>query len=663
MVQVMLLLVLSVLMDSVEVDTLGTGIVAVLIIGFFDAIIWPIAIRFTLTLMVLTVGLFSFVMNGIVIAIAAWLLPGFELGSLWSGIIVALVLAVFSGVLGSVLSLDDDDAWQRTVVRRAVRDRDRAAPSEIPGLLFIQIDGLSYEVMQEAIDGGHVPTIARLIDQGGHQLVRWECDLSSQTGAMQAGILLGNNENMPAFRWYDKATKRILVSNSPKDAAEMEQTQSSGTGLLADGGVSRGNVFSGDATDALYTFSQLKLGGGPSQRLVSLFATPNGLLRIVGLFLADIWRELKSARVADRDHVRPHGHRGGTYPVLRAAVTVGLTEITTATLAGDIYRGVPAAYADFVGYDEVAHHSGIRRPESIDTLKRIDERIRRLGLGFANAPRPYELVILSDHGQTQGATFLQRYGRTLEDFVQSLTDGKEVVAPPMVTEGWGNVNGILTDVVNDEASFASRVVKRLLRKKIVDGDVEVGPSSHVELSDIGDQVIVLASGNLGLVSFAELEGRATLETIELTHPGLVATLAEHEGVGFVMVRSESDAAGIVIGSNGIHHLGTGQVEGDDPLASFGPNAARHLARTDGFTNCPDLIVNSFYDPVADEGAAFEELIGFHGGLGGLQASPFVLVPGRFDPPAEPLIGAESVHHMFRSWMDGLAPSVPNDANV
>ncbi len=651
--QVVVLLSLAAVMDGVLVETLGSGIVAVVVVGFLDSVVWPIAVRFTVTLMALTVGLFSFFMNALVIWLASVLVPGFHIETLWGGFIVAITLAAFSGVIGSLLSLDDDDSWRRTVVRRAIRDRDRHPTTDVPGVLFVQIDGLSYQLLKEAVAGGYAPTIADMIETGGHEPVQWECDLSSQTGAMQAGIMFGNNRDMPAFRWYDKPSARVLVSNNPKNAAEMEANQSSGNGLLA-GGASRGNVFSGDAEDALYTFSRLRLGQGPTrQRLVALFATPNGLVRIVGLFIADVVRELRSARVAKREGVEPHGHRGGIYPLLRASVTVGLTEITTATLAGDIYRGVPVAYADFVGYDEVAHHSGIRRPESMDMVRMIDDRIRRVCLGFPDAPRPYEVVVLSDHGQSQGATFFQRYGVTLEDTVRALVNDRSVYAPPMVTEGWGNLNGLLTDVVNDEVSVTSRVVKRALRSRIRDGEVQLGTSAQDAGPHTDDEIVVLASGNLGLISFTEMTSRATLEDIESRHPGLITGLANHRGIGFVMVRSELDDAGIVLGALGVHHLATSTVEGIDPLLDFGKNAAAHLRRTDRFSNCPDLIVNGSFDVQAQDGGAFEELIGFHGGLGGLQTEPFILAPSSMTLPKKPIVGAEAVHELFMGWMAEL----------
>ncbi|HSL74317.1 MAG TPA: hypothetical protein VK853_07615, partial [Ilumatobacteraceae bacterium] len=117
----------------------------------------------------------------------------------------------------------------------------------------------------------------------------------------------------------------------------------------------------------------------------------------------------------------------------------------------------------------------------------------------------------------------------------------------------------------------------------------------------------------------------------------------------VMVRS-SQLGALVIGNAGIRYLSDDRVEGIDPLTHFGPNAADHLRRTDSFANAPDLLVNSFFDPHADEGAAFEELIGFHGGLGGEQTQPFVLHPATFSAPDGPIVGAASIHHLFKRWM-------------
>ena len=95
------------------------------------------------------------------------------------------------------------------------------------------------------------------------------------------------------------------------------------------------------------------------------------------------------------------------------------------------------------------------------------------------------------------------------------------------------------------------------------------------------------------------------------------------------------------------------MEGLDPLAAFAPGAATHLRRTDGFAHVADIMVGSFYDPELDEGCAFEELICFHGGLGGPQTRPFILYPPTLTLPPEPIVGAAAVHAVLDGWRSTL----------
>jgi len=162
----------------------------------------------------------------------------------------------------------------------------------------------------------------------------------------------------------------------------------------------------------------------------------------------------------------------------------------------------------------------------------------------------------------------------------------------------------------------------------------------------------MASGCLGLISFPREPGRVTLERLGELHPRLVDELREHPGIGFVVVRSERHGA-VAFGAEGTHYLDEGRVEGQDPLAPFGPNAADHVRRTDGFPHCPDIVVNSTYWRELDEVAAFEELVGSHGGLGGAQSQPFILHPDELPLPEEMLIGAEAVHRELRGWLAAL----------
>lgn len=656
------------ILPGISIANVGTALSAALFVSVLNAVLWPIISRYFARIILWTAGLLGLVANGLILLLAAEILDGLTIDSVWQAVVASVLMTGVGIVVSTWLSIDDDAVWQRQTVRRMVNRLEPPTATDVPGILFIQIDGLAEPVLRQALADGHAPTLARWVRDGSHRIAGWECDLSSQTGASQAGILHGNNRNMPAFRWYDKDLGKVLTSNRPRDAAEIEARQSDGHGLLADGGVSRSNVFSGDSVDSAITFSTLLDKRRHSHHTANYFLSdPYAVSRILTLTVADAWREVVDRRRTRRSGVEPRLKRDGIYPILRAATTTILRDLTVYTLMSDVYRGVPSAYADFVGYDEVAHHSGLFAPTALDTLHRLDRQFARLEHAIREAPRPYHVVVLSDHGQTQGATFLQRYDVSLKDLVDALIDAEvDIAVPEMASEGWGNINGALTEAVRDKDSRIGKLLAVATRNRVVEGDVVLGPAYDDELARAAGtdetakaDVVVLASGNLGLVSFTDIDGRATMEQIGTRFPGLIAGLASHPGIGFVLVRSES-LGGVVIGGGGVRYLSDDRVEGADPLAEFGPNAADHLRRTDSFTNAPDILVNSFYDPHADEGAAFEELIGFHGGMGGNQTRPFLLFPAGFELSDEPIVGAATVHHLFKRWMaaihDGTAPA-------
>ncbi len=517
---------------------------------------------------------------------------------------------------------------------------------------MFEIDGLSEPVLRRALSEGYAPTMARWLEESSHRIVPWECDLSSQTGASQAGLLLGSNDDMPAFRWYEKESGRTMVSNHGKDAVELERRHSDGGGLLAAGGASRGNMFSGDAPHCSATMSVLRDRQRASTReYFAYFADPYGFTRTIALSLWDVLLELRAAR-RQRKRGSEHVDRGGLYPLIRASITVVMRDLNVATLLGDIVEGVPVVYSTFVGYDEVAHHSGIEEPDAFAVLRQHDAQLARLERAIEQAPRPYHLVVLSDHGQAQGRPFRQRYGVELEELVRGALTGGEVYAPPAPDEGLSSLGGALTDA-RDEEGPGAKILARATRDRVVDGDVVLGPNRDAVQDSLADAsghaAVVLASGGLGLISLPERKHRLTIGEIESLHPRLVSTLVEHPGIGFVMVRANGDGA-VVLGADGTRHLADDRVTGVDPLRDFGPHAADHLRRTDGFPHCPDILVNCLYDAEANEVAPFEEFMGSHGGLGGWQMLPFALVPAAWSEPESPIVGVRAMHDELRGWL-------------
>jgi uncharacterized membrane protein YvlD (DUF360 family) len=651
-VQTLVLIVLSALLPGHDSLSLDAAFLVACAMAIINAVLWPLLIRIALPLTIVTFGLGSLALSAGTVAFAFYVVDG-KTPSFWVDLAIAFGLALVSMLVAPLLDVDGDARHLR-VVRRRVRRTRRANRTDAPGVILFEIDGLGEGVLREAIRDGHAPTIARWLADGTHRLQSWECDLSSQTGASQAGLLLGSNWDMPAFRWYEKESRRTMVSNHPADAAEIERRRSTGKGLLAAAGTSRGNMFSGDAPRCTATMSVIRdRGRSKASDLFAYFSDPYGFMRTIVLSLADIAYERRAAS-RQRRRGAEHVDRKGAYPLIRAAIAVVMRDLVTALLLADIVEGVPVSYATFVGYDEVAHHSGIREPDALAVLARHDRQLARLERATGQSPRPYHLVVLSDHGQTQGAPFRQRYGETLQEVVQGALAQGEVYAPAAVDEAWGDVGAVLADA-REEPSVGGRLLARATRRRSVQGTVALGPNRQAlaqrEAPSRGaaQEAVVMASGGLALVYLPASAKRLTLEQLAELHPRLVETLAAHPGIGFVMVRSDAHGP-LAIGAAGQRRLSDDAVAGEDPLADFDATAADHLRRHDRFPHCPDILVNCMYDPATDEVAPFEEFMGSHGGLGGPQTKPFAVVPVEWREPTAPIVGVEAMHEALRGWL-------------
>src|SRR5262249_31970351 len=305
--------------------------------------------------------------------------------------------------------------------------------TDVPGIVFLEIDGLAHEVLWRAVIDGNAPHIGHWLRSGSHRLERWETDWSSQTGACQAGLLHGDNDDMPAFRWWEEDRDRAVVTNPPRDAQELEHRHSHGPGPLHADGASRPNLLPGAAPHSCLTMSTAVTRRRPSGRdYPAYFARPYAVARTLALAIADIARERRAARTQVRDDVRPRIARSRSYALVRAWATVVQRDLQVATVVGDILAGRPVIYTTFLAYDEAAHHSGIERHDALAVLRDLDRQIARIEVAARDAPRPYRLVVLSDHGQSQGETFLDRFGETLEDLVRGACDAASMIA---VTEG------------------------------------------------------------------------------------------------------------------------------------------------------------------------------------------------------------------------------------
>ncbi|HEX5584771.1 phage holin family protein [Gaiella sp.] len=623
------------ILPGLEVGDFWRALLAAAVIGVLNAVLSPLVAAVRLPYTVATSFLLVLVLDAVILMLTdaatdqAIRVDGFG----WA-LVAAVLISAIATVLDILVGADDDDAYTLRVIHRIARRSGERVVTDEPGILYLEVDGLAKPILQRAMRDGNAPQMASWLAQGTHRLVEWETDLSSQTGASQAGILLGSNEDVPAFRWVEKERGELMVCSNPDDCAEIERRHA-GDGLLRDGGASRGNLLSGEAEHVLLTASRVSEEKKANPGYRAFFSNGFNVTRTLALVGWEVILELVAAERQRRRDVLPRGHRGGIYPLLRAGMCVLVRDLTVFAVLTDMFKGRPAIYATFASYDEVAHHSGLERPDTLEALRKLDQQFGRIERARRYASRPYHLVVLSDHGQTQGTTFKQRNGYALEDLVRDSVEARTVHAVSGEDESRTNVG-----VAFDEAT----------------GQGEQSGGKRSPKKDVsGQEVVVLGSGNLGLVYLMDEPRRLTREEIDERHPRLLPALQAHPHVGFVLVRSEEHGA-VVLGPSGARYLADDRVEGDDPLTPFSAGAAGHLRRSDGFAHAPDLYVNSFYDPELDEGCAFEELISFHGGMGGPQTRPFVLAPVELPLPDEPLVGAASIHRLLKGWRDGAAPT-------
>lgn len=642
--------IIAAVLPGLSLGSPAVAVLAVATISVLNAFLRPLLLSHTLPLTVFSFGLVAIAINAGILMLAARLLPGFVIRGFASAFIATIALGIINLVTSAVFEISDDDSFYREVVRRSARRRFREQ-STSPGIAIIQIDGLAANTLRLAIRTGIMPTLARWVREGTHRLTEWECGLPSQTSASQAGIMYGSNYDIPGFRWYEKDTGRFIVSNHPQDAASISKRISDGKGLLSNVGSSVSNLFSGDATRSILTMSTLMdshhMAAGS---FYSYFLSPYSVTRTGILMAREMLLELWQARQQYRRGVLPRIGRGWSFALLRAVSNVALKDLSLAVLYEEIHSGVPVIYVGFSGYDELAHHAGPERPESLSVLADLDNHLASVERVAMLTLRPYKFVILSDHGQTQGAPFRQRYGVTLEEFVKSFQPGQDAIRSNGVTEeAWGHFNAVINELMNSTGRFGGRAARAVLRSRMNDGLVDVGPDRAEARSRPGSEMVISASGNLAHIYFVKESQRLTKEHLDVEFPNLLDGLVSHPGIAFLLVRSATHGP-LVIGESGTHYLFTQKIKGRDPLEPFGPYAVEHLKHLDGFPHTGDIVVNSMYDSELQEAAPFEELVGSHGGLGGSQNGPFLLYPSDWELPVGDMVGSPAIFRFLREHL-------------
>ncbi len=629
-------------------NTLVVAASAAFLLGIVNLLIRPLILLLALPFGFIAIFVVGFSLNALGLWVTANLVEGFFVQTWADAIVGSLILAIVNTLLTSVIAVDDDDSFYQNIAERlAKRDEFFALDTQTQGIVMMEIDGLSYHHIKRAIDTGWMPTLKAMRDNENYVLSRFDCGLPSQTSACQAGIMFGNNFDIPAFRWYDKDLGRLIVSGH--DAPFINSRVATGNGLMR-AGSSVNNMMNGDALVSVLTLADLFQASEEQQKrrtqdFYILFLNPYFFLRTLVLYFGDVVREVYEGIRQQLRRQAPRLNRlAHFYPFIRAATTVLMRDISASLTILDIVRGTPALYVTWPGYDEVAHHSGPWTHDAFHTLRQYDHVIRRVRDAIARkAPRPYELIILSDHGQSYGWTFKQRYGKTLRELIEELTPGKTNVSQTGGgDDGMVSVRAMTMELDQmQNQNMGGRIGKRVIRgtKRAMNRGMRESDSANNSTANMQDQqVAVCASGNLAQVYFLGLTPsllpppRLALDELNEAYPNLLDGLVKHEGIGIVMAYNAQNEP-LVFGKNGARNLATNAVTGQDPLTMYGDADLRaaQLKRLAEFPHNGDLTIISTYFQDGTV-AAMEELVGNHGGLGGEQTDAFIFHPNTFTIP-------------------------------
>ena len=627
-----------------------------LILTLLNALLRPILLHLLLPLNGLTVGFFSLIINGFFIFLLSRFSDSFSVSGILVGVLATFVFAVINIILQILIPIDDDVMFYSTISQKTRAKN--TEHSDKKGIVMLEIDGLSYLRMLNAIEKGYMPFLKDLLNSEEYTVRPYDCGIPSQTSSCQAGIMFGRNENICAFRWYDKKNHKVYSSNNPGNATEIEKMlfpDGEPTGIL-DNGLSVNNIISGNAEENILTISQLLPKSKEEQKkrdrdLYLLSMRPYLLTKALILTILDAGSEVISYCWDCIRGKEPRLNRlHKFYPFVRGATNILLREISAAMIVDAVSSGRESMYTTFVGYDEIAHHSGPDSAAAYHALTGIDTAIRKIfEAARTTTARPYEIVILSDHGQTFGSTFKQRYQMTLGDYIKSLAvkyslynKALNVISLDKDEDNSANVMAVFSSLSSSGPDALTRKAAEALGNAVSDDDVEKAvKSAENEANDI----LVLASGNLVNTYFSVSDKRMSFEEIEAAYPGMINELISHPGVGLILVHTAEGA--VAIGEKGRRNLYSGAATGDDPLTMYHEPEKRtkQLRYLADFPDCGDLVIIS---PLYEDGtvAAYEELIGSHGGLGGQQTDPFLMYSSAIEVGDE-IINANQVYPVLK----------------
>ncbi|MGH7482709.1 MAG: alkaline phosphatase family protein [Longimicrobiales bacterium] len=563
-----------------------------------------------------------------------------------------------------------EDHWFRRLRRRLYRlyyrakyvpfaaERRARHEADQRGFVVVQIDALAHDDLQRALRRGYMPQIQRLMDREAYELRRYPAGLPSATPAAQAAIFHGTKARIPAFRWYEKGARKIIVG-SQRDSMQFIRDRLPEDGVLR-GGSSYVNLYDGGAARSVFTLAAREtrplfeqIGGG--RLLLLLLLHPFRLARMALVGVLEYLRE-------EKDRLLSQIRGESTYywwylPLLHIGANVVLRELQTLAVLLDIYTGAPVIYTTYNTYDEFAHHFGPSSETALKNLRALDRRLGEILRMTRRLPgRPYDVIILSDHGQTPAVPYRIRYGETLGDtIVAAQKHGVHVLAGTGTYAPATEAIQFLATEVEEISATSSRPTRSLglrftrwLREAYSPFPLV---AENVRVSD-EQRLVVTYSSSLAHVYWTDPAHPIGLDEIRADDDrrALYYFLVAHEGIGLVITRMldgahvESQEGRAIVMPDGEMEV----IKGQNPLEDYAdvPAARRAIVHLATLPNAGDLVLIGAYDPAEDLCVCFDDQVGAHGGIGGRQFWPFLLSPPDWVPEGRTLQDPLDLHPLL-----------------
>ncbi len=518
--------------------------------------------------------------------------------------------------------------------------------------IIVQIDGLSYSLLQKLRETRFIPFLSELLQE--YSISKYDPGYPTTTPFVQAGLLYNDNHNIPGFRFMDKKTHRFFNCGLSEDALFLEgELEKKDNGVLR-GGTSIGTIFCGQALRSILTVSHIyktENGTKNARDIVSLiFLNPLQTLRVIWVSIVEFFIEWYDSLVEIVTSILNGKHFNWPFifpyfPFFRTFINATAREICTQTGLLDMDRNVPYIYVAYGGYDWISHYRGPNSLSAFHLLNDIDVDTRKLyKLAKKNG---YDFYVYSDHGQVPSIPFDRLYYESFESFVQKISKLSAKGYSSKTGEwNWTKYISYKLEFYFEHLSYPFRTVSRFLFHNIkrlffIKNKDEVNWKKK-------DQIILLYSSSLAHLYFGESTKRLQLHEMEKKYPGFVDKLISHPGVGFVIVKNAENV--LVLNSKGKVILMPGKVkfEGEHFLSMYGDEhtLVKKIRAFAELKYSGDIIVNGAFD--GERIVAFEFFhFGSHDSIGGKQSDAFFISRDKIN--LSHVLNAKELYHIFEAY--------------